>query len=229
MTIKNETAEKTDESFLSRWARVKQSQVQETPALAVAEIEKLHGVGAQNTSIDGPHQHKVAEESRPEPTLPNSQAPVELPSLDSLTPQSDFSPFMAKDVDMQLRNQAMKKLFTDPHYNVMDRLDIYIDDYSVHTPLPIEVIRQMNIAKTLGLFDDEEADESCKGATVASKVPEARRSGRPAVQAASDGNVLPAEPTLEFAPGESLTQCPADVSPLDAAVAPKEKPAPGEN
>lgn len=229
MTTKNQTGEKADESFLSRWARVKQSEAQETPAPAVAETEKLHGVSAQNTSIDGGHHHKVAENARPEPTLPNSQAPTELPSLDSLTPQSDFSPFMAKDVDMQLRNQAMKKLFTDPHYNVMDRLDIYIDDYSVHTPLPIEVIRQMSIAKTLGLFDDEEANGICKGATAASKVPEARRSEHPAVQAASDGNVLPAEPAREFAPGESLMQCPADVSPLEAAAVPKEKLAPGEN
>ena len=67
---------------------------------------------------------------------------------------------------MKLRNQAMKKLLTDPHYNVMDRLDIYIDDYSVHAPLPLEVIRQMNIAKTLGLFDDEEEREGDSVANV---------------------------------------------------------------
>ena len=223
MTTKNQIGEKTDESFLSRWARVKQSHAPETPAPTAAEIEKSEGLNAQNTSIDGHHKHKMAEEARPEPTLPNSRAPVELPSLDSLTPQSDFSPFMAKDVDMQLRNQAMKKLFTDPHYNVMDRLDIYIDDYSVHTPLPIEVIRQMNIAKTLGLFDDEEKDGSRRVATVESKVPEALQSEPPTVQPVTDGNVLPVEPALEFASGESLTQFPADASPLDTIATPREK------
>lgn len=109
-----------------------------------------------NTSTGVPLQAKRPEETHPEPSLPVADAPVALPSLDSLTPQSDFSPFMARDVDPQLRNLAMKKLFTDPHYNVMDRLDIYIDDYSVHAPLTLDVIRQMNISKTLGLFDHEE-------------------------------------------------------------------------
>jgi hypothetical protein len=32
-----------------------------------------------------------------------------------------------------VKNAAMKKLFADPHFNVMDRLDIYIDDYSSPT------------------------------------------------------------------------------------------------
>jgi len=160
MTAKTPTGEKADEPFLSRWTRVKHSQRQETPVLVAGVADQSTDVALPNTSGDGLPQHKTAEEAGTEPSLPGAPAAVELPSLDSLTPQSDFSPFMAKDVDRQLRNQAMKKLFTDPHYNVMDRLDTYIDDYSVHTPLPLEVIRQMNIAKTLGLFDDEETTDN---------------------------------------------------------------------
>ena len=160
MTTRKQTDGKIGESFLSRWDRVKRDRAQVTPAVAAAGIEQSAEVTEQIANTDAPLQPKSAEDRRPEPTLSNSRVPVELPSLDSLTPQSDYSPFMAKDVDMKLRNQAMKKLFTDPHYNVMDRLDIYIDDYSVHAPLPLEVIRQMNIAKTLGLFDDEEDQES---------------------------------------------------------------------
>ena len=37
----------------------------------------------------------------------------------------------------------MKKLFANPHYNVMDRLDIYIDDYSQPDPLPQSMLRQI--------------------------------------------------------------------------------------
>ena len=136
-----------NEPFLSRWARVKRD----------AESGAIPGTNSSNTSIDAPLQPKMPEEARPERTLPET-SPVELPSLDSLTPQSDYSPFMAKSVDPALRNQAMKKLFTDPHYNVMDRLDTYIDDYSTHPPLPLDVIRQMSISKTLRLFDDEEEE-----------------------------------------------------------------------
>lgn len=153
------TDEKVGEPFLSRWARVKQ----DTLAEEKAALNKLAPsapveVQVQNPSSGAPLLAKSPEEARPEPSLPVTTKPVVLPSLDTMTPQSDFSPFMSPNVDPQLRNLAMKKLFTDPHYNVMDRLDIYIDDYSVHTPLPLEVIRQMSIAKTLGLFDDEEKD-----------------------------------------------------------------------
>ena len=171
MTTRKQTGGKIEESFLSRWDRVKRDHAQETPAVAAVGIEQSTEAAEQIANADAPLQHKSAEDRRPEPTLPNSRVSVELPSLDSLTPQSDYSPFMAKDVDMKLRNQAMKKLFTDPHYNVMDRLDIYIDDYSVHAPLPLEVIRQMNIAKTLGLFDDEEDQESGKVANVETVAP----------------------------------------------------------
>ena len=31
----------------------------------------------------------------------------------------------------------MKKLFSDPHFNVMDGLDTYIDDYGKPDPLPL--------------------------------------------------------------------------------------------
>ena len=157
MSIDKESDTPTDERFLSRWARVKhRAQAQAVP---VAEqptgIASIDGA-VRNTSSGGPDKPKVSEDAGAKGILPDSPVPDALPSLDSLTPQSDFSPFMARDVDPQLRNLAMKKLFTDPHYNVMDRLDIYIDDYSTHPPLSLDVIRQMSISKTLGLFDDEE-------------------------------------------------------------------------
>ena len=157
MTVDKHVDAKTGEDFLSRWARLKQSgEARELPPNDEPAVSLPAGDAMANTSIGVHLQAKVPEEPHPEPSLPVADSPVALPSLDSLTPQSDFSPFMARDVDPQLRNLAMKKLFTDPHYNVMDRLDIYIDDYSVHAPLTLDVIRKMNISKTLGLFDDEE-------------------------------------------------------------------------
>ena len=35
-----------------------------------------------------------------------------------------------------VKRAALRKLFTDPHFNVMDGLDIYIDDYSKPDPMP---------------------------------------------------------------------------------------------
>ena len=65
---------------------------------------------------------------------------------------------MGQGVAPEVKNAAMKKLFADPHFNVMDRMDIYIDDYSQPDPLPLAMLRQMNGAKFLNLFEDEDKD-----------------------------------------------------------------------
>lgn len=67
----------------------------------------------------------------------------------ALSHESDFSRFMAKDVDESVRRSAMKKLFSNPHFNVMDGLDIYIDDYGKADPLPSGMLESLTHAKTL--------------------------------------------------------------------------------
>ena len=69
--------------------------------------------------------------------------------------ESDFARFVAPNVDPAVRNAAMKKLFADPHFNVMDGLDTYIDDYNKFEPIPRSMLRQMVNARALGLLDDE--------------------------------------------------------------------------
>ena len=58
---------------------------------------------------------------------------------------------MTQGVTPEVRNAAMKKLFTDPHYNVMDGLDIYIGDYNTPDPLPAGMLAKMVGAQFLGL------------------------------------------------------------------------------
>ena len=87
-------------------------------------------------------------------------APLTLEDAHALTPESDFRPFAVRGVAPEVRNAAMKKLFSDPHFNVMDRLDTYIDDYSQPDPIPREMLRKLASAKFLGLFDAEEKQEA---------------------------------------------------------------------
>ena len=89
--------------------------------------------------------------AKPPPTLEDAQA---------LTPESDFTRFAAADVTPEVRNAAMKKLFADPRYNVMDGLDTYTGDYSQPDPIPDSMLRQLASAKFLGLFDREEQEEA---------------------------------------------------------------------
>ena len=72
------------------------------------------------------------------PTAPKA-VPPPLPTLDDvakLTRDSDFRRFVAPASIPGCSNAAMKKLFADPHFNVMDGLDTYIDDYNKPDPMP---------------------------------------------------------------------------------------------
>lgn len=82
-----------------------------------------------------------------------------LEDVEALTAQSDFKRFAAADVSPEVKNAAMKKLFTDPRYNVMDGLDVYIDDYSKPDPIPEAMLRQLAGARFLGLFREEERQQ----------------------------------------------------------------------
>jgi hypothetical protein len=46
-----------------------------------------------------------------------------------------------------LRTAALRKLFRDPHFSVMDGLDVYMDDYSKPDPIPEAMLRTLQHAK----------------------------------------------------------------------------------
>jgi hypothetical protein len=96
---------------------------------------------------------KEASEPASPPTETTAEAdtePVVLPPVESLTPESDFSVFMGPGVRPELRQAALKKLFADPHFNLMDRLDIYIDDYTKPDPIPASMLEQLAQFRNLG-------------------------------------------------------------------------------
>jgi len=140
------------DGFLSRWARRKaDARIGAPPPEAAPASSAPAGTGEPPLP---------PEPAAPAPTAPPAAAPdpPPLPTLDDvarLTKDSDFSPYVARNVDASVRNAAMKKLFSDPHFNVMDGLDTYIDDYGKPNPIPLSMLRRMNQAAVLGLFDDE--------------------------------------------------------------------------
>jgi hypothetical protein len=153
------------QGFLGRWARRKtdasQGKPLEEPA-AAAKPGVVEGAGVQ-LPTSGPTESAPAVLPQPGAAASEAEPPekiaLTLDDVKRLTQDSDFKPFMARDVGPEVRNAAMKKLFADPHFNVMDGLDIYIDDYSKADPIPESMLRQMVGAKFLKLFDDEEKGE----------------------------------------------------------------------
>lgn len=145
------------DGFLGRWSRrkldVKQGKAVEAEPAEVALTRPLPQPSP--ASVRG----SEAREARGE-DIPDQPPPPTLEEAQALTPQSDFRRFAAADVAPEVKNTALKKLFADPRYNVMDGLDVYIDDYSKPDPMPDSMLRQLASAKFLGLFDKEEKQEA---------------------------------------------------------------------
>jgi hypothetical protein len=67
-----------------------------------------------------------------------------LPPVESLTFDSDFAAFMQPKVDETTKRAALKKLFSDPSFNVMDGLDIYVGDYTQPDPMPAGMLEKLS-------------------------------------------------------------------------------------
>jgi hypothetical protein len=92
---------------------------------------------------------KVAEEAVEKPPVAPAVVAEELPSIESLTMESDFTGFFRAKVDEKLRRAALKKMLRDPHFNVMDGLDVYIDDYSLPDPIPETMLSKLEHVKNM--------------------------------------------------------------------------------
>lgn len=172
-----------EEGFLRRWARRK--------------TETLAGIEPAPEPAPEPAAETAAEAvvDPLAPRMPASEAapgthaaaPIVLPTMDDvaqLTSESDFSAFVARGVDQAVRRSALKKLFADPHFNVMDKLDMYMDDYNVASPMPADMLASLKHSKS---FFDQAAEDARKRAEA-----EARTEG---------GGVLAALPPVPEQPG----------------------------
>jgi len=107
-----------DDNFLSRWSRRK-------------------------------HQaNREAVQPAPAPAPAGAPAEPALPPVESLTFDSDFTPFLAANVAESVKRAALKKLLHDPRFNVMDGLDTYIDDYTKNDPIPDEMLKRLEHARS---------------------------------------------------------------------------------
>ena len=72
-----------------------------------------------------------------------SDSALQLPAIESLTIDSDFAPFFKPQVDESVKRAALKQLFRDPRFNIMDGLDTYIDDYTQPDPISPGVLEDL--------------------------------------------------------------------------------------
>jgi hypothetical protein len=120
------------ENFASRWSRLKQE----------------------------------AKASPPQPPAgpaadPGAPAP-DLPTIDKLTIDSDYRAFFHPKVGEDVRRAALKKLFSDPRFNIMDGLDVYIDDYSKTEPIPPEMMAGLRQAQNILGWAKEDEEQRAR-------------------------------------------------------------------
>jgi len=126
-------------SFLHRWSARKHAAVREA---APPSAEAPPSLSPEPAAAVGSNVRAAAPAPAPLEAEP-------LPPVESLSFDSDFTAFMRTEVDETTRRSALRKLFSDPRFNVMDGLDVYIDDYSKPDPIAPEVVRQLVQARFL--------------------------------------------------------------------------------
>jgi len=135
MTIRHDN---DDAPFLSRWSRLKREQAQQEEAKEKA----------------GTPQAATKEHAQP----PHS--PAVAPAVEQLTPEADFSAFMGPKVQDAVRRVALKKLFSDPHFNVPDPFEPFSGDWTGE-PISEEMLKTLNQART-HLFPEQKKREEAQ-------------------------------------------------------------------
>jgi hypothetical protein len=206
------------DGFLGRWSRRKQD------VLAGKPLEDPPGPAAQAPGA-APRQAvaaPLAAGHTPSANQPAAQGgetppPPTLSDAEALTPASDFKPFVDRAVSPEVRNLAMKKLFADPHFNVMDGLDIYVGDYTQPDPLPAGMLRKMTSAHAMGFFDQEKSADA--------ETPPDVLAGGATAEAAADTQADAIAPAIAQPRDDAQGQRPADMAQSGACNANPSDPA----
>lgn len=103
--------------FLERWSRRKTA-----ARKGETDVEPLSASTA--TELSGEDAAAAGAE------LPPQLTDADMPPLESLDKDSDYSVFMSPGVSEQLRTMALRKLFHLPAFNITDGLNDYDEDYT---------------------------------------------------------------------------------------------------
>jgi len=126
---------------LRRWSQRKlesaraevQTPAQAAPPPADASAAVQTPAGTAHSALERTGSTSVSTQS----------ADADLPAIESLTIDSDFAPFFKPQVDESIKRAALKQLFRDPRFNIMDGLDTYIDDYTQADPIPSAMLEDL--------------------------------------------------------------------------------------
>ncbi len=114
-------SQQDQEGVLSRWSRRK-LQTQDETKKGDKPVETV-----VHESADKPVTVDALGDGVPETPILTDE---DMPTIESLDENSDFSMFMSPGVSDKLRNLALRKMFHAPAFNICDGLDEYDEDYT---------------------------------------------------------------------------------------------------
>ncbi len=161
MAIKNNEQE-VKTGFMQRWS--------ERKVVAQAEVDSVIKTEA-DLKVERPDElapppldnSLVAESNVTESEVQEFKTDEDMPPVEELTEDSDYSDFLSPKVSDALRKQALRKLFHLPFLNVVDGLDDYAEDYTKFASLgdiiPHEMKRMLEREKQQELEKSQELEE----------------------------------------------------------------------
>jgi len=126
--------ERDDNGFLGRWSRRKH------------EVEVVEPGITDDLLADQSDANIQPLESGQLPTQVEETVALtdaDMPDIETLNADSDYSPFFSDGVSKELRNLALKKLFFSGKFAARDGLDDYDDDFTKFEPLGDTVTSDM--------------------------------------------------------------------------------------
>lgn len=150
MTVKNDEPE-VKSGFFRRWSNRKiESQSEDTNVNEIENVASANNQSVQELEIQSDSQQAEVQEHKTD---------ADMPPIEELTEESNFSDFLSPKVSEVLRKQALRKLFHLPFMNVVDGLDDYAEDFTKFEKLgdiiPHEMKRMLEREKAKELNEKE--------------------------------------------------------------------------
>jgi hypothetical protein len=138
------------EGFLRRWARRKTE--------VAAGVAPAPEPVAEQAQVIAPAPAAIATSAAVQPDPAPAVPRPTMADVAGLTRDSDFSAFVTRGVDADVRRGALKKLFSDPHFNKVDMLDVYMDDFTKPSPVSAAMLAGLQHAKSVFWRPEEEEE-----------------------------------------------------------------------
>lgn len=149
---------KAKTGFMQRWSTRKVAAQDEVDSNLKTEtdLKVEHQDELEQPPLD---KSLVTESNVAEPEIQEFKTDEDMPPVEELTEDSNYSDFLSPKVSDALRKQALRKLFHLPFLNVVDGLDDYAEDYTKFAALgdiiPHEMKRMLEREKQQELVEQE--------------------------------------------------------------------------